>query len=105
MGTAASPFLNTIAAELEGVGPKRTAKALSRRARQRRQIQGMIAASYVIDALVLLIYARAGTVPATIALTYTQLALPLRHGAYPGAVAFDAFGSTPVPTVVSMICN
>jgi diguanylate cyclase (GGDEF)-like protein len=65
MGTAASPFLNPIAAELEGVGPKRTAEALSRRARQRRQIQGMIAASYVLDAFVLLIYARAGTIPAT----------------------------------------
>ena len=66
MSTAASPFLNPIAAELEGVGPKRTAQALSRRARQRRQIQGMIAASYVVDAFVLLIYARAGTIPATI---------------------------------------
>ncbi len=66
MSTAASPFLNSIAAELEGVGPKRTAEALSRRARQRRQIQGMIAASYVVDAFVLLIYARAGTIPATI---------------------------------------
>jgi diguanylate cyclase len=65
MGTAASPFLNPIAAELEGVGPKRTAEALSRRARQRRQIQGMIAASYVLDAFVLLSYARAGTIPAT----------------------------------------
>ena len=63
MGTAASPFLNPIAAELEGVGPKPTAKALSRRAKQRRQIQGMIAASYVLDALVLLIYAHAGTIP------------------------------------------
>ena len=51
MGTAASPFLNPIAAELEGVGSKPTAKALSRRARQRRQILAMIGASYVIDAL------------------------------------------------------
>jgi len=45
---------------------KLTAKALLRRVRQRRQIQGMIATSYLIDALVLLIYARAGTVPPTI---------------------------------------
>jgi diguanylate cyclase (GGDEF)-like protein len=66
MSTAASPFLNPITAELEGVGPKRTAEALSRRARQRRQIQGIIAASYVVDAFVLLIYTRAGTIPATI---------------------------------------
>jgi diguanylate cyclase (GGDEF)-like protein len=66
MGTAASPFLNPIAAELESVSPRRTARALSLRARQRRQIQGMIAASYLVDALVLLVYARAGTIPATV---------------------------------------
>ena len=66
MGTAASPFLHPIAAELEGVGPKPTAKVLSRRVRQRRQIQAMIAASYVVDALVLLLYAHAGTIPDTI---------------------------------------
>jgi diguanylate cyclase len=67
MGTAASPFLNPIADEVEGVGPtKPTAGALLRRARQRRQIQGMIGISYVIDALVLLVYAYAGTIPATI---------------------------------------
>lgn len=66
MGTAAFPFLNPIAAELDGVAPKPTAEALSRRAKQRRQIQGMIAVSYVIDALVLLLYAHAGTIPATI---------------------------------------
>jgi diguanylate cyclase (GGDEF)-like protein len=66
MGTAASSFLNPIAAELEGVGPKPTAKALSRRAKQRRQIQGMIGASYIIDAYILLLYAYAGTIPATI---------------------------------------
>ena len=66
MGTAASPFLNPIAAELEGVGSKPTAKTLSRRARQRREMLGMIGASYVIDAFLLLIYAHAGTIPDTI---------------------------------------
>ncbi len=67
MGTAASPFLNPITDELEGVGPTEpTAEALLRRARQRREIQGMIGISYVIDAIVLLIYAHAGTIPATI---------------------------------------
>src|ERR1700722_17898864 len=75
MGTAAFPFLNPIAAELDGVGPKPTAKVLSRRAKQRRQIQGMIAVSYVIDALVLLIYAHAGTVPATIGPAYGAVGL------------------------------
>jgi diguanylate cyclase (GGDEF)-like protein len=66
MGTAASPFLNPIAAEQESVSPKRTAQALSLRARRRRQIQGMIAASYLVDALVLLIYAQAGTIPSMV---------------------------------------
>jgi diguanylate cyclase len=70
MGTAASPFLNPIAAELEGVGSRPTAKTLSRRAKQRRDIQGMIGASYVIDAFLLLIYAQAGTISATIAPAY-----------------------------------
>jgi diguanylate cyclase len=75
MGTAASPFLNPIAAELEDVGPKRTAMALSRRARQRRQIQGMIAVGYVIDAFVLVIYAHAGAIPATIGPAYAACGL------------------------------
>jgi diguanylate cyclase (GGDEF)-like protein len=66
MGTAASSFLNPIAAELEGVGPKPAAKALARRTRQRRQILVMIGASYLIDAALLMIYAYAGTIPATI---------------------------------------
>jgi diguanylate cyclase (GGDEF)-like protein len=70
MGSAASPFLNPIAAELEGAGPRPTAKALSRRARQRRQIQAMIAASYMLDALILVLYANAGTIPSAIAPAY-----------------------------------
>ncbi len=75
MGTAASPFLNPIAAEVESVSPKRTAKALSLRARQRRQIQGMIAASYLVDALVLLVYARAGTIPSTVSSAFAVCGL------------------------------
>jgi len=75
MGTAASPFLNPIAAELESVSPKRTARALSLRARQRRQIQGMIAASYLVDALVLLIYAQAGTIPSTVSSAFAVCGL------------------------------
>ena len=70
MGTTASPFLNPIAAELDGAGPhtgpKLTAKVLSRRAKQRRGIQGMIAASYVVDGLILLLYAHAGAIPEAI---------------------------------------
>src|SRR5437868_8739905 len=75
MGTAASPFLNPIAAELESVSPKRTARALSLRARQRRQIQGMIAASYLVDALVLLIYAQAGTIPSAVSSAFAVCGL------------------------------
>jgi diguanylate cyclase (GGDEF)-like protein len=75
MGTAASPFLNPRAAELESVSPRRTARALSLRARQRRQIQGMIAASYLVDALVLLVYARAGTIPATVSSAFALCGL------------------------------
>jgi diguanylate cyclase (GGDEF)-like protein len=75
MGTAASPFLNPIAAELEDARPRPTATALSRRARQRRQVQAMIATSYVIDALVLLVYALAGTIAATVGPAYAASGL------------------------------
>src|ERR1700756_772562 len=75
MGSTATPFLNPIAAELEDVGPKLTAKALSRRARQRRQIQGMIAASYLVDGLILLVFAKASSVPMTVAPAYVATGL------------------------------
>jgi diguanylate cyclase (GGDEF)-like protein len=65
MGTAAS-FPNPIAGEMEGVGRPPTPKVLARRAKQRRQMLGMIGGSYVIDAAILLIYAYAGTIPTTI---------------------------------------
>ncbi len=68
MGTAASSFLDPIAAELEI--PRRTATVLSRRARQRRQIQGMIAASYLLDTVILLLYARAGTISSNVVPAY-----------------------------------
>jgi diguanylate cyclase len=75
MGTAASSFLNPIAAEREGLSSTPSAKALARRAMQRRQIQAMIAASYLVDALVLLIYARAGTIPLSVGPTYAATGL------------------------------
>ena len=77
MGTAASSFLNPIAAELEGVDPQPTAKALARRAGRRRQIQGMVGVSYVVDAAILLLYAYAGTIPVTIAPAYAGCGLAL----------------------------
>jgi diguanylate cyclase (GGDEF)-like protein len=74
MGITASPFLNPIAAELEGPGskpgPKPTAAILSRRVKQRRQIQAMIAPSYFVDGLILLLYAHAGAIPVTIGPAY-----------------------------------
>jgi len=63
MGSTTTPSLTPIAAELEHARPRRTAKELARRAKQRRQIQFMVAASYMLDALILLVYAHAGTVP------------------------------------------
>jgi len=66
MGIAASPFLNPTADRPGGASHKLTADALSRRARQRRQIQGMIGVSYVVDAIILLVYAHAGTTSANI---------------------------------------
>jgi diguanylate cyclase len=75
MGTTASPFVNPIAAEPESASSRLPAPALSRRARQRRQIQAMIAASYLIDALILLVYARAGSIPATIAPAFAATGL------------------------------
>src|ERR1700759_840455 len=66
MGSSATPSLNPIAAELEAARPQRTPKELMRRVRQRRQIQIMIAASYMVDGLILLLYAYTGTIPVTI---------------------------------------
>jgi diguanylate cyclase (GGDEF)-like protein len=66
MGIAASPFLNPTADQPNGVVPILTTKVLVRRARQRRQIQGSIGISYVVDAAILLVYAHAGTTPAII---------------------------------------
>jgi diguanylate cyclase len=77
MGTTASPFLHPIAAELDGAGAaaRPRASTLARRARQRRQIQLMIAACYLLDTLVLQVYAYAGTIPATIGWAYAACGL------------------------------
>jgi len=75
MGTAASSFLNPIGAERVDQSSTRSPKELARRAMQRRQIQGMIAASYLVDALVLLIYTRAGTIPLSVGPAYAATGL------------------------------
>ena len=66
MGIAASPFFNPTADKPDGVGPRPATETLARRARQRRQIQGTIGISYVVDAVILLVYAQAGTISPTI---------------------------------------
>jgi diguanylate cyclase (GGDEF)-like protein len=75
MGTTGSALLDPILTEPGVVGSKRTAKELSRRARQRRQIQGMVAVSYIVDALILLVYSKAGTIPASIGPAYAAVGL------------------------------
>src|SRR5690349_14749082 len=75
MGTTASPILNPIAAELDGGGSTPPAKVLLRRMRQRRQVQGMIAASYLVDGLILLLYVHAGTIPFAIAPAFVAAGL------------------------------
>jgi diguanylate cyclase (GGDEF)-like protein len=62
MGTAASPFLNPIAAELKGASPKLTPAVLQRRVGQRRQMLAVQAASYSLITFVLLVYCYAGTI-------------------------------------------
>ena len=73
MGTAASLFVNP--AELDDLGAQPTAKALARRAKQRRQILTMIGASYVIDAGILSVYAEAGTIPVMVGPAYAATGL------------------------------
>ena len=69
MVTAASPVINPIA-ERESAGAKSSAAVRARRAKQRRQMMWLVAASYLLDAVVLLVYAYAETIPVGIALYY-----------------------------------
>ncbi|WP_375414345.1 GGDEF domain-containing protein [uncultured Bradyrhizobium sp.] len=66
MRTTVSFFPNPIAGALDGADRLPTPKVLARRARQRRQMLGVIGVSYVIDAAILLLYAYAGTVAVAI---------------------------------------
>ena len=77
MGTSAPSFLNPIAAEVETAGSRHSGETLARRAKQRRQIQGMIGVSYVVDAGILLTYAYAGTVPVWVGPAYALCGLAL----------------------------
>jgi diguanylate cyclase (GGDEF)-like protein len=66
MRTAASYLSNPVAGAIEAADRVPTAKVLARRALQRRQMLGLVGASYVVDAAVLLLYAWAGSIPAAI---------------------------------------
>ena len=79
MDSAASPFMNP--AELDSVGARPAAKALARRAKQRRQILAMIGASYLVDAGILLIYAQAGAIPTMVSPAYAATGLILMASA------------------------
>ena len=77
MGSAASSFPGPIAGALEGDRPKLTAERLARRAKQRRQIQSMIGTCFVLDAVVLLVYAHSGTTSILVATSYALIGLTL----------------------------
>ena len=77
MGSAASSLPSPIAGTSESGRPRLTRERLTRRARQRRQIQSMIAACFVLDAVVLLIYAHAGTTSVPVAAGYALTGLSL----------------------------
>lgn len=77
MGSAASSFSGPIAGALDDSRPRLTADRLARRARQRRQIQSMIGSCFVLDAVVLLIYAHAGTTSVAVATSYALTGLAL----------------------------
>ncbi|ABQ35132.1 MAG: GGDEF domain-containing protein [Bradyrhizobium sp.] len=75
MGTTAPPLSPSIVADTRGVKPPPSRDVRARRVGQRRQIYAMIAGCYLIDAVILLIYAQAGTVPASIAPVYAAIGL------------------------------
>jgi diguanylate cyclase (GGDEF)-like protein len=70
MGSAASPLLNPIAADLERAGSIPTAQTLARRAGQRRQMLVVQAVSCSLITLILLVYCYAGTIPIVIPSVY-----------------------------------
>ena len=75
MATAATTLPNVTAGELDGANIRLTPEILARRAKQRRQILDMTGVSYVIDGLLLLLFAYIGTVPISIPLTFTACGL------------------------------
>src|SRR4051794_6948873 len=66
MRVAAPSLPNPFAGAFDASERPLTATVRERRARQRRQMLGMIGVSYVVDSVILLIYAYAGTIPASV---------------------------------------
>ena len=75
MATAASTLPALAADEIDGTHIRLTSETLARRAKQRRHMLDMTGVSYVIDGLLLLIYAYIGTVPISIPLLFTACGL------------------------------
>jgi len=74
MGTAAPSFLNPTADEADF---RLSAASPERRAKQRRRILDMIGISYLVDAVILLVYAQAETVPLWLGPVYALFGLAL----------------------------
>lgn len=78
MGTTASPLLHPSTVEL-GSAAAAPINLLAQRTAERRQIrrriQGLVAASYLVDAAVLLIYAHAGTIAVSVAPAFAAAGL------------------------------
>ncbi|MGJ4898802.1 MULTISPECIES: GGDEF domain-containing protein [unclassified Bradyrhizobium] len=70
MGTTAPPIPSPNVAEAGDAQPSPASDLRARRAGRRRQMLALVAGCYLIDAVILLIYAEAGTVPVTIAPAY-----------------------------------
>ncbi|UFZ06795.1 GGDEF domain-containing protein [Bradyrhizobium ontarionense] len=75
MGTMAPPLSIPLVAEAGGSTSPSPADLRVRRAGRRRQMLAMTAGCYLIDAIILLIYAQAGTVPVTIAPAYAAIGI------------------------------
>jgi diguanylate cyclase (GGDEF)-like protein len=66
MRVAAPSFPNPAAGVLDGAGALPSAKVRARRAKQRRQMLGLVGVSYVVDAVLLMLYGYAGSIPANV---------------------------------------
>ncbi|CCD87624.1 Conserved hypothetical protein; putative membrane protein; Putative diguanylate cyclase (GGDEF domain) [Bradyrhizobium sp. ORS 285] len=73
MGTTAPPYSIPDVADADGPRSPPARELRVRRAGRRRQILAMIAGCYLTDAIILFIYAQAGTVPTTIAPSYAAI--------------------------------